>query len=549
MPKIKVAAVQTYSELDNSKANLDVVLRNIREAAAKGAKLIVFPECMNAGYVWRDHAHALACSDPIPGVFTQNIGDLCKELDVYVAIGLSEGLGEDVFNSAALVGPDGLVGKYQKNFLFDFDPFYFTFGKTGYPVFDTPIGRIGMFICADARIPEGARMLALQGAEILLHITNSTTHEQHELHEPARGAENELWMICADKSGQEEGLTYPGHSQIMAPDGSLVVQGGQFGHEIVYAEIDTEEVHAVRQRADGLMRGRRPHTYGLLKEKYETLPFSKIAETPVIPSSLAILASPAQVTNDDGNFDAALERALKHGDEAGKENSGVVVFPELFLVEREPNAAQAKQSANYTSEVLKRFGAIAKRWKNWYVLSLVEANGGKLYSTAFVVGPEGTVVDRYRKVHLTDRETEWATPGTEYRVLALPFGNLGLMLGHEVCFFEVSRILTCMGADAIALPSNFRNPHEFKLFAAERALENKVFVIAANRVDAAVPGGSTVIFPNAATPNKAAQGQDNYVFSYLNLAWARDKQIRPGTDLVRNRRPQFYGQLTESVLA
>jgi predicted amidohydrolase len=106
-----------------------------------------------------------------------------------------------------------------------------------------------------------------------------------------------------------------------------------------------------------------------------------------------------------------------------------------------------------------------------------------------------------------------------------------------------------MGADAIALPSNFRNPHEFKLFAAERALENKVFVIAANRVDAAVPGGSTVIFPNAATPNKAAQGQDNYVFSYLNLAWARDKQIRPGTDLVRNRRPQFYGQLTESVLA
>jgi predicted amidohydrolase len=183
------------------------------------------------------------------------------------------------------------------------------------------------------------------------------------------------------------------------------------------------------------------------------------------------------------------------------------------------------------------------------VLSLVEANGGKLYSTAFVVGPEGAVVERYRKVHLTDRETEWATPGVEYRVLPLPFGNLGLMLGHEVCFFEVSRILTCMGADVIAMPSNFRSSRELKLFAAERALENKVFVVTANRADSAAPGGSTVIFPNAATPNKAAQGQDDYVFSYLNLARARDKQIRPGTDLIRNRRPQFYERLTEAVLA
>jgi predicted amidohydrolase len=548
MAKITVAAVQTYSELDNSKVNLEVVLRNIKEAAEKGAKLIVFPECMNAGYVWRDHAHALACSDPIPGVFTQNIGTLCKEYGVYVAIGLSEGEGENVYNSAALVGPNGLVGKYQKNFLFDFDPFYFTLGTTGYPVFDTPIGRIGMFICADARIPEGARMMALQGAEILLHITNSTTHEQHELHEPARGAENELWMICADKSGQEEGLTYPGHSQIMAPDGTLVVQGSQFDHEIVYAEIDTEEVAAVRQRADSLMRGRRPHTYGLLKEKYEALPYAKIAETPVIPSSLAVLASPSQVCNDDGNLEAALARALRHGDEAGKENSGLVVFPELFLTSGQPNSAEAKEAATQTSEILTQFGAIAKRWKNWYVLSLVEASGGKLYSTAFVVGPDGTIVDRYRKVHLTDRETEWATPGTEYRVLSLPFGNLGLMLGHEVCFFEVSRILTCMGADVIAMPSNFRARRELRLFATERALENKIFIVAANRADAAEPGGSTVIFPNAATPNRAGDGQNDYVFSYLNLAWARDKQIRPGTDLVRNRRPQFYEQLTEAVL-
>lgn len=547
MPKFKVAAVQTYSEMDRAKLNLDTVLRNIREAAKNGAKLIVFPECMNAGYVWRDREHAVSVSDPIPGDFTKNIGNLCKELSVYVAIGMSEKEDDKVYNSAALVGPDGLVGKYQKNFLFDFDPFYFTLGTTGYPVFDTPVGKIGMFICADARIPEGARMLALQGAEILLHITNSTTHEQHEIHEPARAHENELWMVCADKAGREEGLTYPGHSQIIRPDGTLLVQGSQHNHEIIYADVDTEEVRAVRQRADSLMRGRRPKTYTLLTEKYDALPYAKVAATPIVSANLAVLASPAQVCNNDNNSRETLQRALKHGDEAGKENSGLVVFPELFMTGPRPSAAQAKRSADDTADVLKAFGPIAKRWRNWYVLDLVEFEAGKLYHTAFAVGPSGNVIDKYRKVHLTDLEKDWATPGEEYRVLQLPFGNVGLMIGHEVCFFEVSRVLTCMGADIIAMPSNFRAPREANLFARERALENKVFVVAANRTDAEHPGGSTVIFPNAATPHKAGIDQGDYVFAYLNLALARDKQIRPGTDLVRNRRPHFYDPLIQPV--
>jgi predicted amidohydrolase len=549
MAKVKVAAVQTYSELDNSEKNLGVVLRKIEEAAENGARLIVFPECMNAGYVWRDHDHALSVSDPIPGTFTQNIQKLCAKYSAYVAIGLSEADGNDVYNSAALVGPDGVIGKYQKNFLFDFDPLYFTKGTTGYPVFDTPVGRIGMFICGDSRIPEGARILALQGAEILLHITNSTTHEQHELHEPARGSENEVWMICADKAGKEEGLTYPGHSQIMHPDGSIVVRGSQHDHEIIYADIDTEEVDSIRQRADSLMRGRRPHTYGLLKQSYETLPYSRIAETPIVPSQLAVLASPAQVCNEDGDAEGTLRRAIRHGDEAGKENAGLIVFPELFMVPAGAGAKDIKASSDWTARVLKEFGAVASRWSAWYVLNLVEEGEGAFFNTSFVVGPDGSVVDKYRKIHLTTAESDWATPGQEYKVLQTPFGNLGLLTGHEVCFFEVSRVLTFMGADAIAIPSNFRSARELKLFTAERALENKIFVVAANRTDSPFKGGSTVILPNAAMPHKAGESQDDYVFTYMNLAWSRDKQIRPGTDLVKNRRPQFYEPLTGNVLS
>jgi predicted amidohydrolase len=547
MPKLKVAAVQTYSHLGESQTNLATMLSNIAEAAKNGAKFVVFPECMNAGYVWKDHAHALSVSDTIPGEFTGEIAKLCKKFDLYVATGMSQKNGNDVYNAAVLVGPEGLIGKYQKNFLFDFDPFFFSKGTTGFPVFDTPIGKIGLFICADARIPESARILALKGAEIICHITNSTTHEHHEIHEPSRANENELWMVCADKAGTEEGLTYPGCSQIIHPDGHILIRGSQFDHEIVYADIDTEVVAAVRQKGDSLVRGRRPSTYGLLLEPYDSLPYAKVAKTPIVPDTVAVLASPTQVCNHDGDAEATLKRAIKHGDETGKENSRLIVFPELFMCPRQPSAAQAESSAKLTQKVRDAFAPIAKRWEAYYVLNLVEEAEGKFYNTSFVVGPGGEVVDKYRKVHLTPEESDWATAGEEYRVLSLPFGNVGLMTGHEVCFFEVARILTCMGADVIVCPSDFRVPREFDLFAKERALENKVFVVAANRADAAAPGGSAVINPNASLSKQAAKKQDDYVFSYVNLVWARDKQIRPGTDLVRNRRPQFYKEITQPV--
>jgi predicted amidohydrolase len=99
----------------------------------------------------------------------------------------------------------------------------------------------------------------------------------------------------------------------------------------------------------------------------------------------------------------------------------------------------------------------------------------------------------------------------------------------------------------IACPSNFRTSREFDLFAKERALENKNFLVVANRTDAAVKGGSAVVNPNASLSHRAGKDQGDYVFAYLNLTWARDKQIRPGTDLVRNRRPQFYTELTEPL--
>ena len=549
MTKFKVAAVQTFSVLADAQRNLATVLNAIEEAAGQGAKLIVFPECMNSGYVWKDQVHAVECADPVPGMFTAEIGELTARFKVYVAIGLSEKDGEKVFNSAALIGPEGLVGKYQKNFLFDFDPDFFTWGNTGYPVFDTEVGKIGMFICADARIPEGARALTMNGAEILLHITNSTTHEQHEMHVPTRGNESEAWIISADKFGKEEGLTYPGHTLIIAPDGREVAHGSGDKQEIVYAEVDLDAVRKARSAPGGILKGRRPETYGILTAPYESLPFAKIASTPVVPGKLSVLASALQVTNTNADAHAALAQAVRTGWEAARENARLIVFPELFLCPANVTPEAAAQCAKLTPQALEEFGKAAKQWGAWYVLNLVEQDGGRLYHTAFVLGPDGTVVDRYRKVHLTENEARWATAGTEYCVVELPFGNVGIMLGHEVRFCEVARILTCMGADVIAAPSAWQHPRESRLFLRERALENKIFAVAANRLDAPFAGESKIVLPNGSVASQAAQGQSDYIFQYLNLVWARDKQIRPGTDLIKNRRPQFYGRFKEAISA
>ena len=302
-------------------------------------------------------------------------------------------------------------------------------GETGYPVFETEIGKVGMFICADARIPEGARALTLKGAEILLHITNSTTHEQHLIHVPTRGNENEVYIVSADKAGREKGLTYPGNSLIISPDGTVQAQGSQFDEEIVYGEVDLATLKAMRERKDGILNGRRPETYGLLAEEYDRLPIAKIIDSPVVPSHLAVLAAVQQVTNVDGDAQATLERALAVGYEAAKENARLIVFPELFLCGLDPSPEEAGRSAALTARAIEGFANHARQWNASYALSLVTEDAGKLHQSVHLVGPDEARSRRYDKVHLSEEEARWATPGTAYVVAEMPFGNVGLMAG------------------------------------------------------------------------------------------------------------------------
>ena len=547
MWRFKAAAIQTGSEAGATERNLERCLALLREAGRNGAKLVVFPACMNAGYIYDDPEQAWAWATEIPGPFTEELGKVAAQLRTYVAIGLSErGKGGRVYDSAAFIGSDGkLLGKHQKQCLEPVDRRWFSVGLTGYQVFETPIGKIGLCVCGDGRVPEGCRLMSLLGAEILVNCSNWPSRDQYLLHVPARSVENEAWTVTADKPGSDRGLAFPGRSVILGPDGKTQIWGSEDKEEIIYGTIDLDLVQDVRARPDSIMGNRRPETYALLARRVESLPVGRLLRKSVVPQTLGVTVAAVQVSPTGGDTDACLHRALGMADEAGRLGMQFVVFPALFPYVLPLGPREARLAAQRTPKLLKAFGAKAKAWGTYYAVHLVEAEGRHLYCTCYLIGPTGGVAGKYRQVHLLPAERAWATPGTSYPVLATRYGRVGLMAGFDLRFFEVARIYACQGADLVLAPVAWREESDERWLSPERGLGNRIFLVAANRVDAPIRGRSKVFDPRGAIVAEAREEREEIATAYLNLAQARDKQIAPGTDLFRQRRPELYGPLTK----
>src|SRR5439155_25393106 len=192
-----VAAAQIEPKLAEPERNLDACLARLEEAAAAGAELLVLPECAIPGYMFASAEEALPFAEEIPGPSTQVLADACRRLGAHVVCGLLERDGDVLYTAAVLVGPDGLVGRYRKTHL----PFLgidrFAAPGDELPVYDTPLGRIGVEICYDLRFPELTRTLALRGADIVAHPTNFPVDRriQTGLITVARAAENRIFLL------------------------------------------------------------------------------------------------------------------------------------------------------------------------------------------------------------------------------------------------------------------------------------------------------------------------------------------------------------------
>jgi predicted amidohydrolase len=242
---VRVAVAQTAPILGETARNLEEVLARLTEAAALGARLVVFPECALSGYMLDSVEELRRLAEPVPGPATERIAAVCAERRVHAVVGLLERGADAVYNSAILVGPEGLVGRYRKAHLpgLGLDRMA-AHGDTPFTVHETPLGRIGMAICYDIRFPEPARLLALRGADIIALPSNWPTVERlappsaiPDLLTRARALENRVFLAVADRAGEERGSRFLGRSQLVDVFGQVRAEAGS-GPELIYADLD-----------------------------------------------------------------------------------------------------------------------------------------------------------------------------------------------------------------------------------------------------------------------------------------------------------------------
>jgi predicted amidohydrolase len=275
---MRVAVAQMEPKLGEKGRNLEACLARLEEAAGAGVELLVLPECALPGYMFDSAEEAMPFAEEIPGASTEVLEQACRRLGVHVVCGLLERDGDLLRNAAVLVGPDGLVGSYRKTHLPFLGVDRFTTPGDELPVFDTPLGRIGLEICYDLRFPEVTRTLALRGAEIVAHPTNfpMAAKVQTELITLARAAENRIYLLTANRVGKERWGEFCGWSQIVDPFGKRLAEAGETDEALLLADIDLEKARDKNYVIPGeyelyLFGDRRPDLYGALVEETQAV--------------------------------------------------------------------------------------------------------------------------------------------------------------------------------------------------------------------------------------------------------------------------------------
>jgi N-carbamoylputrescine amidase len=269
---VRVALLQVHCNGSRTE-NLARAETAIREAAAKNAQVLLLPEVFHELFFITDlNQRYFETAEPIPGPITDMMSRLARELAVVIVAPIYESVERSVYyNSAAVIDADGkLLGVYRKNHIplntIFYEKLYFKPGNLGYPVFNTRYGKIGILICHDRHYPEGARALALNGAEIVLIPSatpdKSLSRKVWEKELAAHAIFNEYFVCGLNRTGQEGNYLYYGQSVAFDPSGEMLGQAGS-GEEVFIIDCDLDLI-TQRRRAWQFFRDRRPDTYGIV---------------------------------------------------------------------------------------------------------------------------------------------------------------------------------------------------------------------------------------------------------------------------------------------
>jgi len=269
---MKIGIIQQACTAD-IEANKRKLADNIRKAAAEGARLVVLQELHNSLYFCQtENVDLCSLAEPIPGPSTEFYGSLAKELGIVLVTSLFERRAAGLYhNTSVVLERDGsIAGRYRKMHIPDdpayYEKFYFTPGDLGFHPIDTSVGRLGVQVCWDQWYPEGARLMALQGAELLIYPTaigyeSSDTPEEQERQREAwttvqRGhaVANGLLVVAVnrtghepDPSGQTNGIQFWGSSFVCGPQGEFLYRAPKDEEVVTVVDVDMQRCENVRR--------------------------------------------------------------------------------------------------------------------------------------------------------------------------------------------------------------------------------------------------------------------------------------------------------------
>jgi predicted amidohydrolase len=256
-----IAVVQTnpiFGEVKKNNQNALALMETVK------ADLYILPELFSTGYNFIEQTEVKVLAESTDGLTFKMLSEWAKKQACYIVYGFAEHA-DKIYNSSALVGPEGLVGIYRKVHLFDRENIIFAPGNLGFPVFDLSFGKVGMMICFDWIYPESARSLALKGAQLIAHPANLVLPYCPDAM-ITRCLENCVFTVTANRVGEENrggvDLKFIGTSEIAAPNGSILCRLGTREESIGVAEVDLSMAN-MKQINDynHLLNGRRPDQY------------------------------------------------------------------------------------------------------------------------------------------------------------------------------------------------------------------------------------------------------------------------------------------------
>lgn len=292
MRKLKIGILQQHNIADTKK-NIERLAENITDLAQRGAELVVLQELHNSLYFCQtEDVNNFDLAEPIPGPSTDFYGELARKLGIVLVTSLFEKRAAGLYhNTAVVIEKDGTIaGKYRKMHIPDdpayYEKFYFTPGDIGFHPIDTSVGRLGVLVCWDQWYPEAARLMALQGAEMLIYPTaigyesSDTEAEQQRQREAwttvmrGHAVANGLPVIAVNRVGHERdpseqtgGIQFWGSSFVAGPQGELLYRASDNEEESIILNIDLDHSEQVR-RWWPFLRDRRIDEYKDLTKRF-----------------------------------------------------------------------------------------------------------------------------------------------------------------------------------------------------------------------------------------------------------------------------------------